>query len=164
MRTRGAARLGVGVKRRITHLAVAALLLLIAPVFGCKPADKPANGNGKLSPEVKLRPVYEKGIKVTKEVEGFRQKLYTDAARNCSIGYGHKIKKGGCDGDEPAEFRRGITETKASTLLTDDMEVARRSVMTVTSVKLSDGQYAALCDFTYNIGSSNFKGSTLLKL
>jgi GH24 family phage-related lysozyme (muramidase) len=133
-------------------------------MFGCKPADKPAEGNRESAPDAKLRPVYEKGIKVTKEVEGFREKLYTDAARNCSIGYGHKVKKGDCDGDEPAEFRRGITEVKASRLLTDDMEVARRSVMTVTSVKLSDGQYAALCDFTYNIGSSNFKSSTLLKL
>jgi len=154
----------MGVKRRIAHLKVAASLSLIALMFGCKPADKPANGNRELPPDAKLRPVYEKGINATKEVEGFRAKLYTDAARNCTIGYGHQVKKGGCDGDEPAEFRRGITEVKASRLLTDDMEVARRSVTTVTSVNLSDGQYAALCDFTYNVGSSNFKGSTLLKL
>src|SRR3954471_4811428 len=109
-RTRRTARIGMGVKRRIAHLKVAASLSLIALMFGCKPADKPANGNRELPPDAKLRPVYEKGINATKEVEGFRAKLYTDAARNCTIGYGHQVKKGGCDGDEPAEFRRGITE------------------------------------------------------
>jgi GH24 family phage-related lysozyme (muramidase) len=31
-------------------------------------------------------------------------------------------------------------------------------------VELTDGQYAALCDFVYNVGGGNFRRSTLLKV
>ena len=146
--------------------AVIGVVTLLATIHlaGCKPSEKSPGNKPNAPSGAQLRVVYEKGMKVTKEVEGFRASLYNDAARNCSIGYGHKIKKNPCDGGEPPEFRRGITEPKAGALLTQDMEAARLSVMTGASVKLSDGQYAALCDFTYNVGAANFKGSTLLKL
>jgi GH24 family phage-related lysozyme (muramidase) len=41
------------------------------------------------------------------------------------------------------------------------MEYAQRAVMTLVKTRLTDGQYAALCDFTYNVGSENLKKSTL---
>jgi lysozyme len=146
--------------------SVIGAVALLATIYlaGCKPSEKSPGAKPNALSGAPLRVVYDKGLKVTKEVEGFRGSLYNDAARNCSIGYGHKIKKNPCDGSEPPEFHRGITEPKAGGLLTQDMEAARMSVMTGASVKLSDGQYAALCDFTYNVGAANFKGSTLLKL
>ena len=150
---------GAVLKTGATVIGAVAFLATIC-LAGCKPAEKSPGSK----PSGPLRVVYEKGLKLTKEVEGFRGSLYNDAARNCSIGYGHKVKKNPCDGSEPPEFHRGITEPKAGALLTQDMEAARLSVMTGASVKLSDGQYAALCDFTYNVGAGNFKGSTLLKL
>ena len=57
---------------------------------------------------VELRKVYDKGIELTKESEGFVGKLYNDAASYCTIGYGHLIKLAPCDGNEPPEFRAGI--------------------------------------------------------
>jgi GH24 family phage-related lysozyme (muramidase) len=69
-----------------------------------------------------------------------------------------------CDGTEPREFRRGITEKQGTQLLIKDMERARWSVTAMTSVHLTDGQYAALCDFVYNVGGTNLRKSTLLKL
>jgi GH24 family phage-related lysozyme (muramidase) len=44
------------------------------------------------------------------------------------------------------------------------MEKAQRIVSANVSVNLTDGQYAALCDFVYNVGGGNFKKSTLLKV
>jgi lysozyme len=155
--------LGAPLKIGAAVIGVVTLLVTI-PLAGCKPSEKASGTKPNMPSGAQLRVVYEKGMKVTKEVEGFKASLYNDAARNCSIGYGHKIKKNPCDGGEPPEFRHGITEPKAGAILTQDMEAARLSVMTGASVKLSDGQYAALCDFTYNVGAGNFKGSTLLKL
>lgn len=110
------------------------------------------------------RVIYAKGIKLTKVSEGFVQWPYNDAARFCSIAYGHLIARQACNGDEPAEFLAGVTEPVGAKLLKSDMALAQSAVMSLVKTKLTDGQYAALCDFTYNIGSYNFRHSTLLKV
>lgn|SRR5215471_5588271 len=117
-----------------------------------------------LSAGVRVREVYDKGIKMTKNSEGFRSHLYNDAARYCTIAYGHLVQKAPCNGMEPAEFRAGVTEPRGTELLIQDMEIARWSVMTMTRVELTDGQFAALCDFVYNVGPSNLRNSTLLQV
>ncbi len=116
-----------------------------------------------LPPGVELRNVYAKGLDVTKASEGFRTRLYNDAAKYCTIAYGHLIKRAPCNGEEPEEFRRGVTEPQGAELLVSDMEKARLSVMTLVTADLSDGQYAALCDFVYNVGGGNLKTSKLLQ-
>lgn len=117
-----------------------------------------------LIPEgVELRKVYPPGIELTKISEGFRSKLYNDAAGFCTIGYGHLIKKARCDGTENQEFKSGITEQQGEALLIEDMDWAQYSVMQAVSVELTEGQYAALVDFVFNVGSGNFNKSTLLK-
>lgn len=113
---------------------------------------------------VELRKVFGKGLDLTKESEGFMRHLYNDAAGYCTIAYGHLIKLASCDGNEPEEFQRGVSEPRGTELLSDDMGRAERSVMTAVDVDLTDGQYAALCDFVYNVGGGNFKQSTLLKV
>jgi lysozyme len=116
-----------------------------------------------LLPEgVPIRPVYETGLQVTKAAEGFRSRLYNDAVRYCTIGYGHLIKKAPCDGSEPEDFRRGLTEPRGSEILKTDMERAQRAVLVMASANLTDGQYAALCDFAFNVGGGNLRASTLL--
>ena len=50
--------------------------------------------------------------------------------------------------DPPRRFNQGI---------------AQIAVMTLVSVSLSDGQYAALCDFVYNVGATNLQKSELLR-
>lgn len=110
---------------------------------------------------VEVRKVYDKGIELTKESEGFVGKLYNDAAGYCTIGYGHLIKLAGCDGSEPGEFRAGIGVPRGTEILREDMEKAETGVMILVDVNLTDGQYAALCDFVFNVGAGNFKKSTL---
>lgn len=67
-----------------------------------------------------------------------------------------------CDGSEIPEFRRGISEPEGTVLLRGDMGRAQLAVMTAVTVELTDAQYAALCDFVFNVGSTNFKKSKLL--
>ena len=57
-----------------------------------------------------------------------------------------------------------MTEEQGEELLVDDMSQAQIAVMTSVDVELTDGQYAALCDFVYNVGSGNFRRSTLRKV
>jgi len=119
---------------------------------------------GLLPPGVELRSVYDRGIDLTKTSEGFVSNLYNDAAGYCTIAYGHLLKRSNCDGTEPPHFLRGVTEPQGAELLIEDMAGAQVTVMTSVEADLTDGQYAALCDFVFNVGSRNFRSSTLLKV
>jgi lysozyme len=110
---------------------------------------------------VELRKAYDKGVDLTKESEGFRSRLYNDAADYCTVGYGHLIKLAPCDGNEPPEFRAGISVPQGTEILRLDMGKAERGIMTLVDADLTDGQYGALCDFVFNVGVGNFRASTL---
>jgi len=165
--------------RRLGHTGLFACAIVAAVLTGCEGAgevefptvDRLTAGiflepeeRAVLPPGVELRPVYDKGIELTKVSEGFRSNLYNDAARYCTIAYGHLVKRAPCNGKEPAEFRRGVSRERGTELLVDDMGTAQITVMTSVEVDLTDGQYAALCDFVFNVGSGNFRRSTLLKV
>jgi GH24 family phage-related lysozyme (muramidase) len=109
-----------------------------------------------------LRPVVAKGLTVTKESEGWRSRLYNDVARYCTIGYGHLIKRSPCDGSERVDWQDGISTAEGEALLVEDMADAQIAVMLAVTIKLTDTQYAALCDFVFNVGATNFRKSRLL--
>ncbi|MBV8454820.1 MAG: lysozyme [Deltaproteobacteria bacterium] len=44
------------------------------------------------------------------------------------------------------------------------MLIAQAEVQREVTAKLSNGEYAALCDFVYNVGGTNFRRSTLRKV
>lgn len=111
-----------------------------------------------------VRPISAAGLELTKTSEGWRARLYLDAAKFCTIGYGHLVKKAPCDGSEPANFRRGLTLPEGEVLLVTDISTAQRAVADAVTVSLSDSQYSALVDFTFNVGSKNFATSTLLEV
>ena len=117
-----------------------------------------------LPPGVEIRPVFDKGIELTKVSEGFRSRLYNDAAGYCTIAYGHLLKKARCDGTEPEEFKRGVTEPRGTEILRKDMNRAEIAVMRLATSELTEGQYGALCDFVFNVGSGNLTRSALLKV
>lgn len=110
-----------------------------------------------------LRPVYDKGVMAIEGFEGWIPYLYNDPAGFCSIGYGHLIKLSRCDGTEPADFKDGITRAEGRELLKRDLAVAQRAVSGAVESQLTEGQYAALVSFTFNVGGGNFRTSTLLK-
>ena len=116
---------------------------------------------GPLPPGVELRRVTLKGLDLTASMEGYRGELYEDPAGYCTIGFGHLVKLSPCDGTEPARFRHGLDRPAARELLREDLQLAERAVTELVDVPLSDGQYDALCDFTYNVGRGALARSTL---
>jgi len=121
-------------------------------------------GRATLPAGMTLRPVIARGLAITKVSEGWRSRLYNDVARYCTIGYGHLIKRSPCNGSERADWQDGITESEGEALLIDDMEDAQIAVMLAVTTRLTDTQYAALCDFVFNVGATSFRKSRLLKL
>jgi len=99
----------------------------------------------------------QQGIEQIKEFEGFRSFPYPDVGWKLSVGYGHLIVPGdGCVAGSP------ITMGHATTLLTEDVGEAERCI-NATGVVVNQQQFDALVSFTYNLGTSNFLKSTLLK-
>ncbi|HEX8810581.1 MAG TPA: lysozyme [Terracidiphilus sp.] len=97
-----------------------------------------------------------RGLDLIKQSEGFRASPYKDVAGILTIGYGHRIA--------PHEsFLKPITEAEAETLLTRDIAIAEQSVARLIYVPLTQGQFDALVDFVFNLGSERLANSTLLR-
>lgn len=56
-----------------------------------------------------------------------------------------------------------VTHEQAMNMLHEDVVVFGEAVNKLVITKLNQNQYDALVCFTYNIGTGNFKASTLLK-
>jgi lysozyme len=93
----------------------------------------------------------KRGAQLIAEFEGLRPKLYNDPAGHCTIGIGHLVHRGRCNGNEPAEFKKGISRQRAYQLLQKD---ARRMEAAVNGLRvpLNQNQFDALVSFTYNLG------------
>jgi lysozyme len=86
--------------------------------------------------------------------EGLRLDAYRDVADVLTIGYGHT----GRDVHEG----QVITEAEADLLLDHDLAIAGLAVERLVTVPMTEGQFAALVDFTFNLGAGRLHGSTLL--
>lgn len=103
-----------------------------------------------------MRHVTQEGLSLIKRFEGFSPTIYPDAAGLPTIGYGHLLRPG-----EAEMFRRGISHEAAIALLIKDVEAAERSVLRLTTVPLTNGQFDALVSFTFNLGGGALQRSTL---
>lgn len=92
-------------------------------------------------------------INKIKEFESCRLVAYQDDAGVWTIGYGSTIN-----------VRRGmkITQQEAERRLEFDLKTAAIGVRGL-KLSLTQGQFDALVDFTYNLGIGKLKSSTLLK-
>lgn len=95
------------------------------------------------------------GISLTENFEGLRLVAYQDQVGRWSLGYGHTlgVKPGDC-----------CTVEQAEAMLHADIAWAETFVNRIVKVTLMQGEFDALVDFTFNLGSGNFQSSTLLKL
>jgi len=102
------------------------------------------------------RLINQAGLNLTEASEGLRLTAYLCPAGKLTIGYGHT----GPD----VHVDETITEERAATLLTTDLANAGINVTKLVTVPLTDNQYAALCDFVFNLGAGALQSSTLLRL
>ena len=98
---------------------------------------------------------------MTKHHEGLRLKPYHDPVGYPTIGYGHLLSRTPW---EPLKNFDRISEEQAYQFLLEDLSKAASSVRTLCPVPLTEGQRAALIDFTFNVGGGNLQASTLRRL
>jgi lysozyme len=97
------------------------------------------------------------GLQLIKQQEGFRSQTYLDVAGFPTIGYGHRLI-------HPGSFPAGIDEAQATEILSADVRDAEQAVERLVKVPLTQGQFDALVDFCFNLGSGRLASSTLLKV
>jgi GH24 family phage-related lysozyme (muramidase) len=107
------------------------------------------------------RKLSKRGAQFIARFEGFRPKLYNDPVGHCTIGIGHLVHRGKCNGTEPAPFKKGLTRAQAYELLQKD---ARRMEKAVNSLRvpLNQHQFDALVSFTFNLGPGWVRQKTTL--
>jgi lysozyme len=97
------------------------------------------------------------GLELLKRSEGFRSRVYLDVSGHPTIGYGHRLL-------HPESFPNGIDESQATEILYSDVRDAEQAVQRMVRVHLTQGQFDALVDFAFNLGSGKLATSTLLKI
>jgi lysozyme len=111
--------------------------------------------------------ISKEGIADLTVSEGFSKSLYDDGGKgkgHCTIGYGHLVHHGICDGKDKREleYLDKITKKEGKGLLAVDVGWAEKVVNKVVKVELTQGQFDAFVSFVYNIGSGNFSKSSVL--
>lgn len=96
------------------------------------------------------------GEALIKASESLQLVPYRDVAGYATIGWGHRIAAGETFGT--------LTRSMAEMLFEKDAGLAAQAVKQLVTVSLTQGQFDALVDFTFNEGAERLKGSTLLKL
>lgn len=98
----------------------------------------------------------KKGLQLTESFESCRLTAYQDVRGIWTIGWGHV-------GPEVVE---GLTwtQSQADSQLVMDIQFAENMVNKYVTVTLTQGEFDALVDFAFNLGTNALKGSTLLKL
>jgi lysozyme len=86
---------------------------------------------------------------------------YHDPVGFPTIGYGHLLSR---EVWAPLSRWPAITEAEADALLEADMAKAAGAVLRQIVAPLTDNQFAALVDFTFNVGSGNLQASTLRRV
>lgn len=97
----------------------------------------------------------QEGIALIKHYEGCRLESYQCSAGVWTIGYGStkNVKEG-----------MSISSEKAEKLLINDIQVFEKEIKKLVTVPLIQNQFDAIVSWTFNLGSSNLKTSTMLKV
>ena len=104
-----------------------------------------------------MRQISDAGVALIRAHEGCKLDAYQDQRGIWTIGWGHTI------GVKPGD---SISQETADGLLQDDIEQrAEGPVDALTRDRpTTQHQFDAMCSLCYNIGTGNFKESTVLKL
>lgn len=99
------------------------------------------------------------GVALIKGFEGKRLAAYDDGVGVWTIGFGTIKYPNG------VRVKRGdkCTEAQAEQYLRNDLITFENDVNRLVKVPLNQNQFDALASFTYNLGETNLRSSTLLK-
>jgi len=100
------------------------------------------------------------GIAFIKREEGEKLTGYADTRGIPTIGVGHTGDVNG----KAVTVGMKITAEQSSALLKGDLAWVEGTIKSYVKSPLTQNQYDALCSFVFNIGATQFKGSTMLKL
>jgi len=101
------------------------------------------------------RVINDEGLALIKHFEGLRLDAYQDVAGIWTIGYGHT--RGVTPGMQ-------LSADQAEQALKDDLYGAENVVDTaVAGAATTDDQFAAMVALCFNIGSANYRASTVLR-
>jgi lysozyme len=101
------------------------------------------------------REINDAGLALIKQCEGCQLDAYQDIAGIWTIGYGHI--KGVMPGMR-------LTPEEAEQTLQDDLPGTQAAVEDATrNAATSDNQFSAMVSFAFNVGTANFRQSTVLK-
>ena len=110
---------------------------------------------------VGFRRCNEAGLAIVRRSEGLYLRPYVCPAGFWTIGWGATR---GLDGRPVTAQTPIITQDQADQLLHRDLADSERAVARLLPVPLTDNQYSALVDFTFNLGSGALQRSTLRQL
>ena len=96
-----------------------------------------------------------KGTDLIRNFEGFRSHAYQDATGVWTIGYGHTKNV------QPTDV---ISAAQGYSMLRNELIEYENYVNTLVKVPLYQYQFDALVSWTYNLGPTNLKNSTLLEV
>jgi lysozyme len=101
------------------------------------------------------------GLNLIKRYEGFSSKPYLCPAGVPTIGYGSTYY----ENNRKVELTdASISEDWALELLMNNLVLYEKAVDSMVTSSINQKQFDALVSFCYNVGVTNFKKSTLLKL
>lgn len=111
----------------------------------------------QMSNFIKNDKISKHGEKLIKHFESFVSHPYDDGVGVMTIGWGHAIKPG-------EKFDKMISEEEAHEIFLSDVAIAEKAVSENVNVDINQFQFDALVSFTFNVGVSAFKNSTLLRV
>ena len=99
--------------------------------------------------------ISSEGISLIKKFEGCELESYQDAVGVWTIGYGHT-----------KDVKEGMTISKeqADNMLLNELDEYCEHVEKAVDVTLKQNEFDALVSWTFNLGPTNLKNSTLLKV
>lgn len=100
----------------------------------------------------------KKGIEIVKHFEGFRSRPYRCSAGIPTIGWGSCYRT---DGTRVAMDDPQVSKEEAEELLVFGLRTAEKAVARLVGVPLTANAFSSLCSFTFNVGSSRLRSSTL---
>ena len=104
----------------------------------------------------------KRGLELIKEFEGLRLKPYLCSAGKATTGWGSTFYE---DGTPVKLTDKPISRARAEQLLINTISHFEKQLYPILSgLMLNDNQFSALVSFCFNVGVTNFKKSTLLKI